>query len=163
MISEYYDWLYADKDYAREVDIILEIFGGNPERVLDVGCGTGNHAFLLAERGIEVVGIDPDPGMIRVARSKCISGMDWPKFLCGGIGTASVREADLIISLFNVVNYIRDMMGLLDFFVGIGQHLGWRGIFIFDCWNGVAAIVDPPHSREGNSPLLIVTGKQRDN
>jgi 2-polyprenyl-3-methyl-5-hydroxy-6-metoxy-1,4-benzoquinol methylase len=27
--------------------------------VLDVGCGTGSFACMLAQRGIEVVGVDP--------------------------------------------------------------------------------------------------------
>ena len=40
------------------------------ERVLDIGCGTGNHALALAEIGYEVVGIDFAPGMLKKARAK---------------------------------------------------------------------------------------------
>ena len=39
-------------------------------RVLDVGCGTGENALFLAERGLEVVGIDGAPRAIRKAKSK---------------------------------------------------------------------------------------------
>lgn len=39
-------------------------------RVLDVGCGTGENALFLAERGLEVVGIDGAPRAIRKAESK---------------------------------------------------------------------------------------------
>jgi SAM-dependent methyltransferase len=38
--------------------------------VLDSGCGTGEHALLLAERGLDVFGIDLAPTAIASARSK---------------------------------------------------------------------------------------------
>jgi len=41
-----------------------------PSTVLDVGCGTGRVAIELARRGIEVVGVDADPSMLAVARSR---------------------------------------------------------------------------------------------
>jgi SAM-dependent methyltransferase len=39
-------------------------------RVLDVGCGTGEHALLAAGRGFEAIGIDAAPNAIRRARQK---------------------------------------------------------------------------------------------
>ena len=38
--------------------------------VLDVGCGTGEHVLLLAERGYDVMGIDGSPRAIEKALSK---------------------------------------------------------------------------------------------
>jgi len=38
--------------------------------VLDAGCGTGRVTVELARRGVEVVGIDIDPGMLAAARQK---------------------------------------------------------------------------------------------
>ena len=42
------------------------------QRILDVGCGTGTLALLIKERysQIEVVGIDPDPQILAIARRK---------------------------------------------------------------------------------------------
>lgn len=38
--------------------------------MLDIGCGTGAFALLPADRGIEVVGVDPAQASIDVARAK---------------------------------------------------------------------------------------------
>jgi len=38
--------------------------------VLDAGCGTGRVAIELARRGLDVVGVDADPGMLAAARGK---------------------------------------------------------------------------------------------
>ncbi|MGW5687769.1 class I SAM-dependent methyltransferase [Nonomuraea sp. NPDC003754] len=39
-------------------------------RILDAGCGTGRVAIWLAEQGYDVVGVDLDPSMLAVARSR---------------------------------------------------------------------------------------------
>ena len=44
--------------------------GGVRGEVLDIGCGTGEHAILLAERGYAVTGIDMVPKAIDLAREK---------------------------------------------------------------------------------------------
>jgi ubiquinone/menaquinone biosynthesis C-methylase UbiE len=40
------------------------------ERLLDIGCGTGNHLLLFAEMGLDVTGIDSSPYMLDIARKK---------------------------------------------------------------------------------------------
>ncbi|OMC57540.1 SAM-dependent methyltransferase [Mycobacterium sp. IS-836] len=39
------------------------------DRVVDVGCGPGNAARAAARRGAEVIGVDPSPVMLRLARA----------------------------------------------------------------------------------------------
>ena len=43
--------------------------------VLDSGCGTGEHALLLAERGMEVLGVDVAPTAIGLARRPRLSNV----------------------------------------------------------------------------------------
>lgn len=44
--------------------------GQSAQRAVDLGCGTGTLAVLLARGGRQVIGIDPDPEMLRVARQR---------------------------------------------------------------------------------------------
>lgn len=154
----YYDTLYSGKDYYLEVKTILELYkeiaGGLPGRVLDVGCGTGTHALIFAENSCEVVGIDIDCGAIDLARKKSGDHLELPPtFFCQDVKQLDAYNFDLAASLFNVVNYIDRIEDLLGFFQAIHKRLNDDGMYIFDCWNGLAAILDVP--REKNTHLIV--------
>jgi len=149
----YYDLLHEKKDYAGEIDTVLRIgreCGCLPlTKVLDVGCGTGNHSFELARRGCQVVGVDIDGRMLAMARAKRTNAADnRVEFIDGGVEALSQREFDLTVALFNVVNYILDVPSLISFFKAIRERIRENGIFIFDSINGVAAMRDPAQRKE---------------
>ena len=52
-------------------------------RVLDVGCGTGEHALMAAELGFDATGIDLSPKAIRLAQQKALDRNLHPCFLVG--------------------------------------------------------------------------------
>ena len=62
------DFAYVP-DYGKDVGALLTLDEG--ARVLDLGCGTGAITLLLKERGFNVLGLDHDPEMLRVARHTC--------------------------------------------------------------------------------------------
>src|SRR4051794_19554398 len=71
--AKYYDQLYHDKDYTAEadfVDTLAQAFVPRASTLLDLGCGTGQHALLLAGRGYSVVGIDRSEEMLASARAR---------------------------------------------------------------------------------------------
>lgn len=70
------------------------------ERVLDVGCGTGSLAVLLAETGRTVVGVDPAEASLEIARSKdSTARITW---IHGDATTVPALDADLAVMTGNV-------------------------------------------------------------
>ena len=63
--------------------------------VLDVGCGTGTFALLLADRGIDVVGVDPASASLDVARAK--PGADRVRWLHGDATSLPPLQVDLVL------------------------------------------------------------------
>ena len=53
--------------------LVDDLMAWSPRTVLDVGCGTGKATRLFAERGCDILGIEPDPQMASVARGHGIT------------------------------------------------------------------------------------------
>lgn len=137
-----YDTVYAGKDYAGEVATILPLLK-SPKTLLDVGCGTGTHALIFAQHGIDVTAIDYDEEAISVARNKDRnSSVKFQVCLPQRLRTDALFDA--AVSLFDVVNYRQSTWFLYTFFAGIFDHIKPGAKFVFDCWNGDAALNDPP-------------------
>lgn len=67
-LAAIYDALDPDRSDLDAYLAIVTEFGARS--VLDLGCGTGVFALMLAERGIEVIGVDPAGASLEVARAK---------------------------------------------------------------------------------------------
>ena len=63
-----YDPLDPDRDDLLVYAAIAAEF--EARSVLDIGCGTGTFACLLAGRGLDVIGVDPAGASLDVARAK---------------------------------------------------------------------------------------------
>jgi SAM-dependent methyltransferase len=149
--ADAYDSLYQDKDYKKECDFIEAIFKKNkqkPKTILDLGCGTGGHALLLAKRGYEVVGIDRSEHMLKGAREKAKDHGLKIQFVKGDITNIDLkRKFDAVISMFAVMGYQITNKALQHACKTAFSHLRKNGIFIFDCWNGLAVLTEKPGIR----------------
>lgn len=148
--AKFYDALYREKDYTGEVDYLERIFkkyAVKPvQTILDLGCGSGGHALLLAERGYQVTGVDRSAQMLAAARQKT-RGTN-PQFMESDLTTiALVEDFDAVISMFAVMSYITDNHDLLRAFQTIGKHVRPGGLFFFDAWFGPAVLSEHPSDR----------------
>ena len=67
-LAAIYDALDPNRTDLENYLAMVEEFGA--ESVLDVGCGTGNLAIMLANRGCKVVAVDPAAASLAIARQK---------------------------------------------------------------------------------------------
>lgn len=67
-VAELYD--QHRPDYPKELfDALMARCPTNP-KILDIGCGTGKVALPLIQRGVYVLGLEPDPKMATFARAQ---------------------------------------------------------------------------------------------
>ena len=97
-LASIYDQLDADRsDLEVYVSIVHEL---GARSVVDIGCGTGALACLLADEGLDVVGVDPAEAMLAVARAKPGGAtIDW---VHGVAADLPPLRADLAVMTGNV-------------------------------------------------------------
>jgi SAM-dependent methyltransferase len=119
------------------------LFAGR-ERLLELGCGTGEDAVWLASSGHRVVAVDASAGMISVARAKAAAAgcSDRVDFRCMPMESLHHLKAegpfDGVYSNFGAVNCVADLAGLSCtlaellvpgaplLFVAMGRYVPWE-------------------------------------
>lgn len=150
--SSLYDVVYQDKDYRAEcsfIETLLRKWERQPtQRVLDFGCGTGNHALELAVRGFELTGIDRSMNMLVAAQRKAkalnLNGSEpqWRTEL------PTEGQWHAAISMFAVLNYLDGKAAAIELLQKFRELLVPGGLVVIDTWNGVAVPFLSEPSRE---------------
>ncbi|MFM9554170.1 class I SAM-dependent methyltransferase [Streptomyces caniscabiei] len=99
-----YDPLDPDRGDLDAYLLLAEEFGAR--QVLDIGCGTGVFALLLAERGVDVVGVDPAGASLDVARAK--PGAGRVRWVHGDATVLPPLQVDLVTMTANAAQEIVD-------------------------------------------------------
>lgn len=131
-----YDQLQTDVDYKARTEYLVKLFQKYdrlPTLLLDVACGTGGFSFAFAEKGVEVIGADPSPEMLGVAREKFLAAGKDVLLLC-----QSAEELDLYgtvdgaVCCLDSLNHIVDADELKRSVARISLFLEKDRLFIFD-------------------------------
>jgi SAM-dependent methyltransferase len=89
------------------------------QRILELGCGTGEDAVRLASSGVRVVATDPSAQMIQVAHRKALMAncQERVEFRCVAMeDLASFADGDVfdgVLSNFGAVNCVQDLHTLI--------------------------------------------------
>jgi len=115
--------------WVRAITGLWSAHGCAPISVLELGCGTGSVLRRLAALGYDMIGVDASADMLACARDKA------PGVL---LLQQDMRELELYgtvdaaISVFECMNYLPNLSGLLRVFANVRTYLNPGGLFIFD-------------------------------
>ena len=134
--AELYDLIYSQfKDYSAETTKLAAVIRRahpHARTVLDIACGTAEHARLLAdEHGFDVEGLDLDPAFVEIARHKLRRGAvyhaDMTTF-------AIPRTYDVVQCLFSSIGYARTLDNVRSALQRFRAHLAPGGIVLVEPW-----------------------------
>ncbi|MGM0438476.1 MAG: class I SAM-dependent DNA methyltransferase [Bacillota bacterium] len=113
---------------------LLDYINKDPQKVIDLACGTGNMTFRFADKkNWDLYGVDISDEMLEIARDKAIKKKSGVKFFQEDLRNFSPDiKFDLAFSLFDSLNYILEYDDLKKIFENTYNFLKDDGIFIFD-------------------------------
>lgn len=146
--SQFYDLLYAGKQYQQEVNYLdrhIRQILPQATTILELGSGTGNHASFMSGAGYTITGVERSAEMASISRGKNIRNFEVVE---GDMADFTLDQTfDAAISVFHSICYLTTNDVLLDCLSAVYRHLNRGGIFCFDFWHGPAVLHDLPGTR----------------
>jgi len=162
--AQHYDTIYADKNYATDVAVVLELIGavgGRKPRLLELGAGTGNHSRLLAPEVGALVSVEIDQDFAEIAAAK-LARLDLANVSLEKrpLAELPLEPFDAACALFHVLNYIApEDLGALARDLAVRLKPG--AVFVADLWNAEAVRRAPPKYEARKKQVGDVTVDQR--
>ena len=135
-LAQSYDRLTNDVDYGATVDFYFDILKKEklqPRTAVDLACGTGSVALLLAQKGLQVTAVDMSWEMLMVAQQKAADADVYPQFACQKLQELCLpRGVDLAVCALDSIDYILDPKDCAEAIRRVYKVLNPGGCFIFD-------------------------------
>ena len=136
-IADVYDRMYPMRaDVAPAVDALAKLAGNGP--ALELGIGTGRIAIPLAQRGVEVHGIDASQAI--VARMRAKPGGDTIPVTISDFSDFSLKDGDryrkfrLVYVVFNTLFQATSQQAQVQCFCSVAAHLSNDGAFLVEAF-----------------------------
>jgi SAM-dependent methyltransferase len=133
LIARTYDGVYAIlRDPSGDVAFYLELVRETGGPVLELGCGTGRTLIPIARAGIECVGLDASPAMLRVLREKAPE----IEVVEGDMRSFDLARRFRVITMpFRGLSHLLDVDAQLGCLACVKRHLTPDGVFAFDVFD----------------------------
>lgn len=135
-LASSYDRLTNDVDYAAVADFYRQILGREgltPRTAVDLACGTGSVAILLAKEGLEVTAVDMSEDMLCQALAKAMEEDLSIRFICQRLEHLYLpRGVDLAVCALDSLDYITDPDDCKQAIARVYKALNPGGCFVFD-------------------------------
>ena len=145
-LAKYYDVMRQYRDYDREcnfVDNLIKRNAPGTKKVLDICCGTGEHAIRMSRLGYEVTGVDQSQDMLEIAEDKAKALGPSINFICKDIFSFDVnRKFETAYCLGYTFLYMITDFEVKTFLRVVRDSLTPGGLFIVDFINGVSLAKD---------------------
>ncbi len=149
-LAGYYDLIFQQKNYEKEADFIYQIksrYKQDAAKILDVGCGTGEHLNLLKDKFEILQGVDLNKEIIKAAKKKSSK----IKYAVAGMADFKFNQKfDIITCLYSVFNYNLTLEEADRTIKNFKEHLAAGGILII-------ALYKPMNTKK---EISIHTGKK---
>lgn len=125
-----YDAIQSDWDYDRDMSFVqraMSRHGDGGSRLLEIGCGTGEHTCRFVDAGFDVTAVDKYEGMLELARTKCDAD-----FRRAALPELPVDGSyDVVVMIRGVVNHLPPA-DLDPAVATISDRVAEQGILVFD-------------------------------
>ncbi len=131
-----YDRLTNDVDYGAIVAFYHDILNKEnirPRSAVDLACGTGSVALLLAQKYSRVIGVDMSEEMLTVAQQRACEQENMPLFICQKLQQLHLPVGvDLAVCALDGLDYVLNPDDCKEAIRRVYKALNPGGIFIFD-------------------------------
>ena len=136
-LARFYDDLTGDVPYESFADYYENIFrqrGKQVKTLLDFACGTGTLTCIMAQRGYEMIAVDPSPDMLMELMDKAytMEDIEPPLVLCQDAVSLDLNDVvDACYSSLDGINYIHPE-DLTELFRLLHLFIAPDGLLVFD-------------------------------
>jgi SAM-dependent methyltransferase len=158
--SDYYHLLYNNRNQGEAeafIHHLLRFLNLPPKsRALDLACGKGRHSLVLAESGLDVLGVDLSENSIVMAKS---FENEHLHFQTGDMRKPQGNlEFDVVFNLFTSFGYFENEEENLQTLLAINQSLKPGGKLVIDFMNSEKVVKNllPHHELQRGSVLFLI-------